>query len=146
MDRELQAQRMKFLATNLVKGLLWLAVLVAAYIFARRYLNLDFEEMLGPLWDNPTLIFSIFLASEVIFGIIPPELFMFWALRNEVLSDYLGNVTGLALISYFAGIIGYYIGSYFNTTRFYRLLKRRVFGKFEKHFNTYGGFLKYEPM
>ncbi|MEM7297925.1 MAG: VTT domain-containing protein, partial [Bacteroidota bacterium] len=44
-------------------------------------------------------------------------------------------------ISYVAGIIGFGIGAYLKNTRFYRIMKYRVFGKFEIHLNNYGGFL-----
>ena len=45
------------------------------------------------------------------------------------------------VISYVAGVFGYWFGAYLNTTRIYRLVKKRIFGKFEKHFYKYGGFL-----
>jgi membrane protein YqaA with SNARE-associated domain len=133
--------KMQFLLKNLLRGIAWLAVLVTCYILAKKYLDFDLKIILGSLYENWRIIFLIFFTSEVIFGIIPPEFFMFWALRHEDLSLYLQNVAVLAAISYAAGIIGYYIGSYFNTTRAYRALRKNVFGKFEKHFNTFGGFL-----
>lgn len=135
------AERTKFLLRNLLKGILWLTILVTAYILAKKYLNFNLEEWLGPLYDSPVLIFSIFLGSEIIFGIIPPELFMFWALRNEDLIVYLGNIVALSIMSYIAGVTGYYIGSYFNTTKIYRLLRRNYLGRYERLFNQYGGFL-----
>lgn len=135
------AERTRFLLRNLLKGILWLTILVTAYILAKKYLDFDLETLLGPLYENAFLIFTIFFTSEVIFGIIPPELFMFWALRNEDLIIYLGNIVALSIMSYFAGVLGYYIGSYFNSTRIYRLLRRNYLGRYEKLFNQYGGFL-----
>jgi len=44
-------------------------------------------------------------------------------------------------ISYSAGVLGYWFGAYLNGTRVYTFVKKRIFGKFEKHFHTYGGFL-----
>lgn len=121
--------------------MIWLTILITAYFLAKRHLNFDLQVLLGPLYENVVAIFSIFLFSELVFGIIPPEFFMFWALRNESLIIYLENVTALAFMSYFAGIVGYYIGSYFNSTRVYRLLRKNYLGKFDKLFNRYGGFL-----
>jgi len=134
-------QRTQFLMKNLIRGFLWLAAIVILYILARKYLNFDFKEWLGPVYDNVTLIYTIFLTSEIVFGIIPPEIFMFWAARHETIDIYIQNIIVLTFISYAAGIIGYFIGSYFNKTRLYRALKKNVFGKFEVHFNNYGGFL-----
>ena len=133
--------RRRFLIKNLLRGFLWLAVIVIGFIYLRKNYNFTLETVLGPVYDQPTIVYLIFLASEVIFGIIPPEFFMIWSLRNEVLMAYINNVIALSAISYMAGIIGFGIGAYLKNTRFYRIMKYRVFGKFEKHLNNYGGFL-----
>ncbi|MEP1033925.1 VTT domain-containing protein [Ekhidna sp.] len=133
--------RRRFLIKNLLRGFLWLAVIVIGFIYLRKNYDFSLETVLGPVYDQPTVVYFIFLASEVIFGIIPPEFFMIWSLRNELLMAYINNVTALSAISYVAGIIGFGIGAYLKNTRFYRVMKYRVFGKFEKHLNNYGGFL-----
>ena len=86
-------------------------------------------------------IYLIFLASETIFGIIPPEFFMIWSLRSGLLSNHVNNIVALSSISYISGVIGFGIGAYLKNTQFYRQMKKRVFGRFEKHLNNYGGFL-----
>lgn len=118
-----------------------MAVIVIAFIYLRKNYDFTLETVLGPVYDQPTIVYLIFLSSEVIFGIIPPEFFMIWSLRNEMLMAYINNVIALSAISYVAGIIGFGIGVYLKNTRFYRIMKYRVFGKFEKHLNNYGGFL-----
>ena len=139
--KNIATERTRFFLKNMLRGLLWLTVLITAYFFAKKNLDFDLEVLLGPLYENVVAIFSIFLISELVFGIIPPEFFMFWALRNESLIMYLENVVVLAFMSYFAGVIGYYVGSYFNSTRFYRLIRKNYLGKFDRHFNRFGGFL-----
>jgi membrane protein DedA with SNARE-associated domain len=138
--KELPDKR-KFLIRNLLRGFVWLAVIVIAFIYARKNYDFTLETVLGPVYDRPTVVYFIFLASEVIFGIIPPEFFMIWSLRSELLPNYINNIIALSAISYVAGIIGFGIGAYLKNTRFYRIMKFRVFGKFEKHLNNYGGFL-----
>lgn len=133
--------RRRFLLKNLLRGFVWLGVIVVAFIYARKNYDFTLETVLGPVYDQPTVVYLIFLASEVIFGIIPPEFFMIWSLRTEILSNYINNIIALSAISYVAGIIGFGIGAYLKNTRFYRIMKIRVFGKFEKHLNNYGGFL-----
>jgi membrane protein DedA with SNARE-associated domain len=133
--------RRRFLIRNLLRGFLWLAVIVIGFLIARKYFNFSMEDALGPVYDRPTIIYLIFLASEVIFGIIPPEFFMIWSLRSEVILNYINNIVALSIISYVAGVIGFLIGQYLNNTRFYMEMKKRVFGKFENHLNNYGGFL-----
>ena len=86
-------------------------------------------------------MFSIFLASEVMIGIIPPELFMIWASRNGIVLDYVGNIALLAVISYMSGLVGHWIGTYLNQSKFYRLMKRNFFGKYERYITDFGGFI-----
>ena len=66
---------------------------------------------------------------------------MIWAARNAIIADFIGNVFLLSVISYAAGIIGHYIGTYLNQSKFYRLMKRNFFGKYEKYINDFGGFI-----
>lgn len=131
----------RFLLRNLGKGLVWLIVIVGGYFYARDNLDFSLETVLGPFYDRPKIVYLIFLASEVIFGIIPPEFFMIWSLRTEVLSSYIYNLISLSAISYAAGVIGFLIGQYLNETQFFVAMKKRVFGKFEDHLTQYGGFL-----
>lgn len=133
--------RRKFLIKNLLRGFLWLFIIVVGFVIARKYFNFSLESVLGSVYDNPTVIYIIFLASEVIFGIIPPEFFMIWSLRSEILINYVNNIVALSFISYLAGVIGFFIGQFLNNTQFYKEMKKRVFGKFERHLNNYGGFL-----
>lgn len=133
--------RRRFLLRNLLRGFTWLVVIVGGYFYARNNLNFTLESVLGPVYEQPTIVYLMFLSSEVIFGIIPPEFFMIWSLRAEVLSTYIDNIVALSIISYAAGVIGFLIGQYLNRTAFFVVMKRRVFGKYIKHLNHYGGFL-----
>lgn len=140
-DRKVATERTRFFLRNLIRGLIWLAVVVGGYFYLKSHYDITMEGMLGPLYDKPVIIYLIFLASEVIFGIIPPELFMIWALRNELLIQYILNIAALSMISYFAGFIGYYLGSHFSNTQLYKTLQKNYLGKYEKHFSRFGGFL-----
>ncbi len=134
-------ERTRFFLKNLFRGLIWLAVIVGGYFYLKANYDFTLKGLLGSLYDHPEIIFSVFFISETVFGIIPPELFMIWALRNEIVTDYIGNVIILAGVSYLSGVIGYYIGKYFGNTQLYRTLKKNYLGKFEKHLNRFGGFL-----
>lgn len=140
-QRHETADRTRFLLKNLFRGLIWLVVIVGGYFYLKNHYDFSLSDILGPVYDQPITIFAIFLGSEVIFGIIPPELFMIWALRNENLSLYVQNIIALSTISYIAGALGYYIGGHFNTTRLYATLQKNYLGRFEKHLNRFGGFL-----
>ena len=87
-----------FLLRNLLRGFVWFGLLITLFLFFKRQLNGETFTWLSDLSEQPGLIFLIFFLSEVIIGIIPPELFMIWALRNEVIVDYIGNIIALASI------------------------------------------------
>ncbi len=140
-NQEAQAERTRFLVKNLIRGLFGLSVIIGLYIVAKKYWGFDLTTLLGPLYDKPVWIYTIFLLSEVIFGIIPPEFFMLWSMRHGSVSIYVQNVMALAAISYAAGVIGYYIGVIFHGTRLYRFLRMNYLKKFEQQFQQYGGFL-----
>jgi len=70
---------------------------------------LDFNSLLNQLVASYSaiFIFSFFLASETILGIIPPEVFIAWASKST--NPWLFLLI-LATISYVGGIISYFIG------------------------------------
>lgn len=130
-----------FLFRNILRGFIWLAFIIAVFIIFKKYVDLNYLEWLEPIYSNSFLVYLIFVASEIIFGIIPPELFMIWGLRNGILSEYISIIALLAFFSYTAGVIGYFIGRYLNTTLFYRLLRKRFLRKSERLLNVYGLYL-----
>lgn len=141
VEQNERKERVRFFLKNLFRGFIWLAVVVGGYFYLKSHYNFTLQSLLGDLYDQPAVIFLIFFVSETVFGIIPPELFMIWSLRNEVLLQYIINVAALSVISYIAGVIGYYIGFNFATTRFYRTVRVTYLKRFEKYLTRFGGFL-----
>ncbi|MEX0968354.1 MAG: VTT domain-containing protein [Bacteroidia bacterium] len=135
------SERFKFFFRNLIKGLLYLGLLILLFILARNSMDAEQIAWLAPVYTNPTLVYIIFIVSEVVFGIIPPEVFFIWALREESVSYYITQVAILAAISYAAGIIGFFFGRYLNKTILYRWLRRRFLGKYQEKLRDYGFFL-----
>lgn len=141
MEKTSNRERTQFFLRNLLRGIIFLIVIIGGYFLAKKHLGIDLKEIMGPLYESPKTVFTIFWISEIVFGIIPPEFFMIWSQRHEDFDLFVSNVLVLMSISYVAGVIGYWFGAYLHTTRAYDFLKKRVFGKFEEHFNRYGGFL-----
>ena len=131
----------KFFLKNLLRGLVWLSVIIAGFVIFKKYVNIDFWRWLRPVLDKPVIMFSIYLASEVIFGIIPPELFMIWGLQSGTIHDYVIVVSLLAALSYGSGIVGFLIGRYLQNTRIYRIFRARRLRKYEDKLREYGLFL-----
>jgi len=98
-----------FLKDTAFKGglviLLFVVVLVGLELFI-----LDFNNILNDFVAkySPQAIFSFFLASETILGIVPPEIFIAWASKSATPWLFLFI---LASMSYLGGIIAYFIGN-----------------------------------
>ena len=98
-----------FLKNTAFKGgaavIIFVLLLVVLELFV-----LDFNSLLNHLVAtySATFIFSFFLASETILGIIPPEVFIAWSSKSA--SPWLFLFI-LATISYAGGIISYFIGN-----------------------------------
>ena len=100
---------------------------------------LDFNYLLNQMVVTypSKFIFSFFLASETILGIIPPEVFIAWASRSA--NPWL-FLFALATISYVGGIISYFIG---NRLFLIPIIKNNIENKIEKHIvnlRKWGGF------
>ena len=132
--------RGRFFLTNFVRGLLVLSIFAIAFILFKYYVNVNFE-WLKPVYDNTFLVLLIYTVSEIVFGIIPPEIFFIWATRTANVSQYTYYITLLAIISYMAGMFGFWIGVKLNQTIIYRWIKRRYLLKYQKYLNKYGFFL-----
>jgi len=133
--------RSRFLLRNMLRGLLWLGVLVALFIYAKHKIDVNYLAFLEPVYERPIVVYLIFLFSEVVFGIIPPEIFFIWAARTGELTSYVWSIVFLAVTSYFAGMLGFFIGYRFGLTKFYRLIRMRFLGKYERLLNRFGPFL-----
>lgn len=136
-----EENRTKFLLKNLSKGLIWLTVLIGFLIYANHNIDPNYIQWLAPVYDNTILMLMIFLSSEIIFGIIPPEIFMVWGTRQGDLEYFILIITILAIISYCAGLIGFWIGKFLDTTKIYRYFKRKVFGRYETYIHKFGVFV-----
>lgn len=133
--------RTRFLVKNLLKGLLSLSILVIGFVLFKKYVDIDFSGLLQPLYDHPGWVYFIYTCSEILVGIIPPELFFMWALNSGSVVEYAGIVGALAVLSYVAGMIGYWIGASFSHKRVFRVIRVRYIRKYERYFETFGAFL-----
>lgn len=130
----------RFLLKNLLRGLIWFAVIITAYILVQSELEI-YEEQINKIGDNMVLLLSVFTVSEIIFGILPPEIFMLIWQTKGILSEYIINLSILTLISYGAGVIGYFIGYYFSKTATFKKIYDKYLQPYESKLKRYGGFL-----
>lgn len=98
-----------FLRSSAYNGAIVGAVLVAI-LLVLEYFFVDFNSMLNHFVETypPKVVFSFFLLSETVLGLVPPEIFIAWSSKSANPWLYLFV---LATMSYLGGIIAYFIGS-----------------------------------
>lgn len=117
--------RIKFLLRNGLKGLLWMLILLAAYfLFEEIVISRNPEAWLESFYTKPGIIYLIYFTSEFFFGIIPPELFMIWAINKSDTAHYFLNLGFFASVSYAMGYATFLIGKFLYkrvTFRYFRM-------------------------
>ena len=134
--------RSGFLLKNLVRGLLWFAVIIAVFIFFEDYIEEHLQSHILEMRANKPLVYGIFTLSEIVFGILPPELFMLvWVTAKASLGEYALNLVNLTLISYASGIIGYFIGRFFSTSPLFKRMSLRYLSQYQNPLKRFGGYI-----
>lgn len=133
--------RYRFLFKNLIRGLLILAIFITAFVLFNKFDGKDYIQWLEPIYSEPYLVILIYSISELLFGILPPEIFMAWSLKEGTSSIYVLLVALLAGISYGAGLINYYVGKTLRNYRHFRWFTRKYMKKYFIYFSKFGGFL-----
>ncbi|GAB1446131.1 MAG: VTT domain-containing protein [Cyclobacteriaceae bacterium] len=131
-----------FLFKNLARGLLWFVVIITTFILLESYIQDNFMPYIIRIQANPIIFYLGFTVSEIVFGLVPPEFFMIVYVLNHVpLSEYIFNLGMLTVISYGAGVLGYYIGKNFSKTGFYARINDKYLSQYQKQIRKYGGYL-----
>ncbi len=136
------SSRMRFFLKNMLRGLLWLAILITAYlIFERNFISHASEEWIDKFYSRPFIVYSIYFASEFFFGIIPPEFFMIWALKRTNALSYALIIAFLAIASYIIGYIIFLFGQFIFKKTTFRYIRRKFLRQTWQQVKKYGEFL-----
>ncbi|MVO08291.1 short-chain dehydrogenase [Flavobacterium sp. TP390] len=128
-----------FIWENSKKALVPLAVIVGILLYINYYV-MSIDKMLVYATQNfsDISIFSLFLVSESILGLLPPDIFIAWTKNTSSPLLYLSI---LAALSYLGGVISYYKG---RTLLLIPKINDYLEGKMTKHIRNmqkWGGFL-----
>jgi len=136
------SDKSRFLIKNLFRGLVWLLIILALFIYVSSLVDEEqIEKFLEPVFDKPLLVFAIFIVSEIVFGIIPPEIFMILSSQSDDLLYYSVSVLLFSLLSYGAGSLGYLIGRIISKREFFTFLSNKYLNKYTAQIKRFGGFL-----
>jgi membrane protein DedA with SNARE-associated domain len=134
--------RILFLIRNGLKGLAWLAAILALYfLFKEVVLSNASDEFIAKFYAQPIIIYLIYAGSEFFFGIIPPELFMIWAINKSDAIHYLFNLAFFASVSYVMGYINFLIGQFFYKNETFKYWKTKILKDSAEKMKRYGIFL-----
>jgi len=136
------SEKRSFLIKQLMRGFLFLLVLVGLFLIFNRIFPEEIREhWFSGIYDNTELVITIFVGSEILFGIIPPEVFMLWAFRTGHLGNYYLSVGVLAVISYLAGAFNFFLGRRIKDTLLFIKIRRLWLRKSLLLFEKYGAYL-----
>ena len=98
-----------FIKSTAFKGAIVAIIFILLLLFVDSFI-VDIGSLLTNLVEtcSPLVILSVFLLSESLIGLLPPEIFIAWASKS---SDSYLNLFLLSSISYIGGIISYFIGN-----------------------------------
>ena len=128
-----------FVGQTLKKAFFPLVFVIVALVLLNTYV-IDFGSLFTYITETyaPLNILLVFLISESLLGLVPPEIFIAWS--NKMPSPIL-YLSLLAALSYVGGIISYFIGRWiFTIPKVYEYME----GKMKKHLKQirkWGGFL-----
>lgn len=129
----------KFVAGSLKKAILPVLLFIAALLVVNEYV-ININELLVTVTEtfSPLGILLVFLVSESLLGLVPPELFIAWAGKSSAPVLYLSL---LALASYLGGIFSYFIGKAITTIPSVHNYLENKMSKHIKNTQKWGGFL-----
>jgi len=136
------SSRMRFLIRNGLRGLAWFAALILVYILFREIVvEKNPEYWIEQFYGQPEIIYLIYIASEIFFGLIPPELFMIWAVEKADVTHYWWNLAFFAGVSYAAGYLAFLVGQFLHKRTSFRYVRIRFFKNIWPKLKKYGIFL-----
>jgi len=136
------SSRLRFLLINGAKGLAWFAILIIGYLlFKEIVISKNPDLWIQRFYAQPEIVYLIYLASEFFFGIIPPELFMIWAINKAGINHYLLNVSLFAVVSYLLGYVNFLIGQLIHKRITFRYIRMKLLKRLWPLLRKYGLFL-----
>lgn len=129
----------KFVGGSLKKAILPILLFIGALLAINEYV-ININQVLVTVTEtfSPIGILLVFLASESLLGLVPPELFIAWAGKS---ASPILHLSFLALASYLGGIFSYFVGKAITTIPSVHNYLDNKMSKHIKNTEKWGGFL-----
>jgi membrane protein YqaA with SNARE-associated domain len=129
----------RFVGSSLKKAILPILIFIGALLAINEYVvNINHVLVTVTETFSPLGILLVFLASESLLGLVPPELFIAWAGKSASPVFYLSL---LALASYAGGIFSYLMGKAITRIPAVHSYLENKMSKHIKNTEKWGGFL-----
>ena len=136
------SSKLRFLLRSGAKGVAWFSVLIIGYfLFEEIVISKNPDVWIERFYAQPEIIYLIYIASEFLFGLIPPELFMIWAINKADINHYILNVAFFAVVSYALGYVTFLIGQFIHKRITFRYLRMKLLKQQWPLLRKYGLFL-----
>jgi membrane protein YqaA with SNARE-associated domain len=122
--------------TSLKIVLIYLAVMIPAVLIGKYLIDLNAVFKFISSHFSDWLVLTVFLLSESLLGMIPPDFFVIWSAKFN--SPFL-IVSILGVLSYIGGAISYLIGRLLLKNRRIKAYSERVFEKYIGLVRKWGG-------
>lgn len=128
-----------FIKSSLGKVIVPISLFIIGLWLVHLYV-IDFHDLFTSITTtySPIVILSVFLATESLLGLVPPEIFIAWAGKTSTPILYLSV---LALLSYIGGIISFFEGKAISKVPSMKAYFEVKMAKHMKMIRKWGGFL-----
>jgi membrane protein YqaA with SNARE-associated domain len=116
--------------------LIYMAVMIPAILIGKYVIDFDVVFNFITTRFKDWFVFTIFLLSESLLGMIPPDFFVIWSAK---FASPLFIVTILGILSYIGGAISYYIGFMLLKRKRIKAYSERVLEKYIGLVRKWGG-------
>lgn len=114
-----------FLRKNLLKLGIAIIIILALFYIIDEQLDVTIQKVTDVL--SPAGIIGVYFINEVFLGLITPEIFIYGIRKT---ADPYVTLSLLAVLSYLAGVLAYFLGRYLSTRK---IVRERIL---ERHANT----------
>jgi membrane protein YqaA with SNARE-associated domain len=128
----------QFMSNMMLKTGIALSFLIASFVLFDYYI-LDTHAILQTIATkySPMVIFSVFFTSELLMGVLPPEMFIAWS--SKTLNPWF-HVFLFGTLSYAVGLIAYYLGKVLVMVSSVKKFIERKISKHISNLHKWGGF------
>lgn len=132
---ERDASLYHYVMVYLGRTLLTILGLIVLFILVKQILPNSFSEFIAPISNNYPLMFIVFFLSECFLGLIPPDLFIIWAVQIEPIYF----VLLLSILAYIGGIVAFLMGRKLGNYRLFSKLTYKVRLRYGDKIKKWGG-------